>query len=81
MVLLTIPVAYSKESDIEVQSTQGIELNSQIEKSKPTKENINEQKEIKNRSKKYIRIQKKLNKQNQRKIEKQNMIEVIREDV
>ena len=71
-----MPDCSAKDSE-PVQSTQGIELDNSIEKSKPTPEQINEQKQIKNRSKKYIKYKKNLKKQDFKRTKKQQELEYL----
>lgn len=77
VVLILTTGAYAKDSDIEVQSTQGVEINSDIVKSKPTRENINEQKDIKNRSKHYRNKKRQLDRQNIKRIQTQKQINYL----
>lgn len=71
-----IPVCNAKDSE-PVLSTQGIELDNNIEKSKPATEQKNEQKQIKNRSKKYIKYKKNLKKQDFKRTQKQQELEYL----
>ena len=54
----------AKASDEPVQSTQGLQLDESVAKSKPTSEQKNEQKQSKNRLNKYIKTKKQIRKQN-----------------
>lgn len=67
----------SKTDKEPVVSTQGIEIDKKIEKSKPSPEQKNEQKEFKNRSKKYIRYNKNLKRENIKKEEKQKELDYL----
>ena len=71
-----MPDCSAKDSE-PVQYTQGIELDNSIEKSKPTPEQKNEQKQIKNRSKKYIKYKKNLKKQDFKRTKKQQELEYL----
>ena len=73
---LNMPDCSAKDSE-PVLSTQGIELDSSIEKSKQTTEQKNEQKQIKNRSKKYIKHKKNLKKQDFKRTKKQQELEYL----
>lgn len=69
-----LPAKKEKEPAV---STQGIEIDENIEQSKPSQEQKNEQKELKNRSKKHIRYNKDLKRQNLKKEEKQKELEYL----
>ena len=71
-----MPDCRAKDSE-PVLSTQGIELDNNIEKSKPSPKQKNEQKQIKNRSKKYIKYKKNLNKQDFKRTKKQKELEYL----
>ena len=73
---LNMPDCSAKDSE-PVLSTQGIELDSSIEKSNQTTEQKNEQKQIKNRSKKYIKHKKNLKKQDYKRTKKQQELEYL----
>ncbi len=62
-----------------IQSTQGVEdiEFSNIDKSKPTSEQINEQKQLQNRSKRYIKNNKEIRKQDKIRARKQIELEYI----
>lgn len=70
------PSAIAKNDD-PIQSTQGIELNQNIEKSKEPKDIKNEQKQRKNRFKKYIKNKKQIEKQEHKKRIKQKELEYL----
>lgn len=70
-------LAMGKSNSEPVYSTQGMEIDSSIEKSKTSQEIKNEQKEIKNRSRKYIKYQKTLYKQNKKKTAKEKELEYL----
>ena len=55
--------SYAKSAEEPVQSTQGLQIDESIEKSKPTSEQKNEQKQSRNRLNKYIRVKKQIKKQ------------------
>ena len=57
----------AKSSTEPVYSTEGVEIDASVAASKPSIEDKNEQKEIRNRSRKYIKYQKLLDKQNAKK--------------
>ncbi len=58
-------------------STQGIEIDNSIEKSKPSTEQKNEQKQNKNRSNKYIKHKKALKKQEFKRVKKLQELEYL----
>lgn len=60
-----------------VLSTQGTDIDNSVEKSKPTSEQKNEQKQIRNRSKKYIKNKKTLKKQEFKRAKKQQELEYL----
>lgn len=70
------PVCNAKDSE-PVLSTQGLELDDNIAKSKLTTEQKTEQKQIKNRSKKYIKYKKNLKKQDFKRTKKQKELEYL----
>lgn len=61
----------AKSSTEPVYSTEGVEIDASVAASKPSIEDKNEQKEIRNRSRKYIKYQKTLDKQNAKKTAKE----------
>lgn len=69
----------TKKSDIPVQSTRGLEdTNVQaIENSKPSKAEINEQKEKKNRSNEYVKLKKKILKHDIKRLHKEKELEYL----
>ncbi len=67
-------VSYAK-NDEPVQSTQGIEIDPSIEKSKEPQDIKNEQKQKKNRSKVYLKKKKQIRKQEYKKRFKQQELE------
>ena len=71
-----MPICTAKDSE-PVLSTQGIEVDNSIEKSKPTTEQKNEQKQLKNRSNKYIKHKKELKKQDFKRTKKQQELEYL----
>ena len=73
---LAVPAVLAKNTE-PVQSTQGIEIAPNIEKSKPTKIQKNEQKYTKNRSKKYIEAKQKIQKQDYKRTLKQKELEYL----
>lgn len=76
--ILICPVSFAKEkAKVPVQSTQGIDLSSKIEKLKPSHKDKNEQKHQKNRSKIYILNKKKLKIEERKRNTKQKEIEYL----
>lgn len=71
---LSVSAKFSSEP---VYSTQGIEIDSAVANSKPSIEDKNEQKEIRNRSRKYIKYQKTLDKQKAKKTAKEKELEYL----
>lgn len=73
---ITLPVRAKVEP---IQSTQGVEdiESSNVDKIKPTSEQINEQKQLQNRSKKYIKNNKEIKKQDKIRAKKQKELEYI----
>lgn len=69
------PLSLAKDNaNDNVLSTQGLELDNNIEKSKPSTKDKNEQKQLKNRSKIYILNKKKLrNEENKRDIKQKEL--------
>jgi len=73
-ILWACPVLAKNEP---VQSTQGIELEQDIAKSKPDTVQKNEQKQQANRSKKYLKVQKQTAKETLKKKQKQRKLEYL----
>ena len=69
-------VSYAK-NDEPVQSTQGIEIDQSIEKSKEPQDIKNEQKQKKNRSKIYLKKKKQIAKQERKKRKQQKELEYL----
>ena len=69
-------VSYAKNEE-PVQSTQGIEIDQSIEKSKEPQDIKNEQKQKKNRSKVYLKKKKQIRKQEYKKRFKQQELEYL----
>lgn len=67
----------AKHSTEPVYSTQGVEIDASVAASKPSVDDKNEQKEIRNRSRKYIKYQKTLDKQNAKKTAKEKELEYL----
>ncbi len=76
MCFLGLCPGFAKD-DEPVVSTQGIEIDESIAKSKPSTEQKNEQKQIKNRSKKYMKVKHKTIKQDQKRTIKQKELEYL----
>lgn len=74
--LIITSATIAKEQD-PVLSTQGIEIDQNVAKSKPTSKQKNEQKQIKNRSKKYIDLKRKTQKQDYKRTKKQKQLEYL----
>lgn len=68
-------VSFAKKVEEPVVSTQGVELNANIEKTQTPKDIKNEQKQKNNRSKIYLKEKKKVDKQNFIKRKKQKELE------
>ncbi len=73
---ITLPVRAKVEP---LQSTQGVEdiESSSVDRIKPASEQINEQKQLQNRSKKYIKNNKEIKKQDKIRAKKQKELEYI----
>ena len=75
--LLAVPVMAKNSEFEQVISTQGVNIDESIVKSKPSAEEKNEQREFQSRSKKYIRYQKDLKRQNLKKTAKEKELEYL----
>ncbi|MGN0030989.1 MAG: hypothetical protein ACI37Q_03445 [Candidatus Gastranaerophilaceae bacterium] len=69
--------AFAKDTQDPAISTQGIDIDQNVTKSKPTSEQKNEQKQSKNRSKKYLELKRKTQKQDYKRTIKQKELEYM----
>lgn len=79
LVLIQYPIVavQAKSNDEPVQSTQGIDIDSSVENSKPSVEQKNEQKQSKNRLNKYLKAKKKIQKKDSKRRIKQKELEFL----